>query len=542
MALLPQPAAGTDDTDASDVPSGYTYLLQFIAHDLVQTTIPFWTAADISVVSRNMRTAGLQLDTLYGGGPTVCPSAFEPAQRSAPPLLGAELPADGAIAMTADDRTVLRLGRVSAQAGALDMSAGQCPFRDLPRVDIRAAFGSTGEVDDTVNFDWAFQVCIADTRNADTVILSQLTVLFSIVHNAIARRMSNLPPQAAFSYARIAVLYMYYAIIINDLLPRILNDSVCAKIVGRHARDNRWLWRGDNVPLEFSHGAFRFGHAMIRQQYDLNSRSDDSGTLGVCATLTGDADVVAPADHEFLRPLPPNWIVEWSKFFYFDSTMGYPGAPAPNFARKLAPRASSIDQCSLFDRDNPDIPDGVTLRDALSATTAQMWTIDALVAEIRIRCPDLIPEDWLFGAPDPERDSKARQLRIWRWLKDLSAGDDMMPQRQMVRDNIHVLCRDLPLSLFVLLEAAADSSAGQSNGGRLGVLGSIIVGDVIGRRLAEGRAALEPFIGPARTALGALWGEIEAVTDMPKLIMFAERNGGVSNCEEMPFIAKTPDQ
>jgi hypothetical protein len=365
VALLPQPA-GTDDADASDVPSGYTYLLQFVAHDLVQTTIPFWAAADLNVVSRNMRSAGLQLDTLYGGGPTVSPSAFVPAEKPAVPPLGAALPPDGTIAMTADDRTALRLGRVSAQAGALDMSDGQCPFRDLPRVDIRTAFGSTGEFDDTVNFDWAFQISIADTRNADTVILSQLTVLFSIVHNAIARRMSNLPPQAAFSYARVAVLHMYYTIIINDLLPRILNESVCAKIAGRHARDHRWLWRGDNVPLEFSHGAFRFGHAMIRQQYDLNSRPDGSGTLGVCTTLTGNADVVAPADHEFLRPLPPSWIVEWSKFFCFDSTMGYPGAPPPNFARKLAPRASSIDLCSLFDRDNPDIPDGVTLRDALS--------------------------------------------------------------------------------------------------------------------------------------------------------------------------------
>ncbi len=223
VALLPQPGS-PDETDASDVPSGYTYLLQFVAHDLVQTTIPFWAAADITVVSRNMRSAGLQLDTLYGGGPTVCPGAFEPSGKIVPPVLGPGLPPDNTIAVTADDRTILRLGRTATGRGALDTSDGPCPFRDLPRVNVNKALGPPADADNTVNFDQAFQICIADGRNADTVILSQLTVLFSIVHNIIAHRMDDLPPQAAFSYARVAVLYMYYAIIAKDLLPRILHE------------------------------------------------------------------------------------------------------------------------------------------------------------------------------------------------------------------------------------------------------------------------------------------------------------------------------
>ncbi len=70
------------------------------------------------------------------------------------------------------------------------------------------------------------------------------------------------------------------------------------------------------------------------------------------------------------------------------------------------------------------------------------------------------------------------------------------------------------------------------------MLGSIIVGDVIGRRLAEGRAAIDPFMDPTRTALREIWTEIQAVTDMPKLIMFAERHGGLSKCVDMPFIAQ----
>src|ERR1700761_6940493 len=66
-------------SDNARIPSGYTYLLQFLAHDLVNTTVPFWAAADAGVSSRNTREAGLQLETLYGGGPVVCPIGFEPA-------------------------------------------------------------------------------------------------------------------------------------------------------------------------------------------------------------------------------------------------------------------------------------------------------------------------------------------------------------------------------------------------------------------------------------------------------------------------------
>ena len=46
------------------IPAGYTYLLQFVAHDLVETTVPFWAAAEAGVPSRNMRDAMLRLDGL----------------------------------------------------------------------------------------------------------------------------------------------------------------------------------------------------------------------------------------------------------------------------------------------------------------------------------------------------------------------------------------------------------------------------------------------------------------------------------------------
>ena len=89
-SLLPIAA----NNDNPRIPSGYTYLLQLVAHDLVDTTVPFWAAAEAGVPSRNMRNEPLALDTLYGGGPTICPMAFEPA------------------GIIPDSRTHLRLGKV----------------------------------------------------------------------------------------------------------------------------------------------------------------------------------------------------------------------------------------------------------------------------------------------------------------------------------------------------------------------------------------------------------------------------------------------
>src|SRR5262245_56084427 len=74
--------AGAAPTDNLAIPAGYTYLLQFVAHDLVATSIPFWALDDASLGVRNERTSRLRLDTLYGGGPAFNPSAYAPDDKT----------------------------------------------------------------------------------------------------------------------------------------------------------------------------------------------------------------------------------------------------------------------------------------------------------------------------------------------------------------------------------------------------------------------------------------------------------------------------
>ena len=76
------------------LPSGYTYLLQFVAHDLVHSAIPLSVAGSLGADTANARRTALKLETLFGSGPVGSPFVY--AQ---------DTPND-------ERRTKLRLGRM----------------------------------------------------------------------------------------------------------------------------------------------------------------------------------------------------------------------------------------------------------------------------------------------------------------------------------------------------------------------------------------------------------------------------------------------
>jgi hypothetical protein len=75
MALLAQrigeaSAAPEAKLENTGLPSGYTYLMQFIAHDLVDSVVSIRREAGaLRPSGLNARAAALMLDTLYGVGP-----------------------------------------------------------------------------------------------------------------------------------------------------------------------------------------------------------------------------------------------------------------------------------------------------------------------------------------------------------------------------------------------------------------------------------------------------------------------------------------
>src|SRR5262245_26213259 len=58
------------------IPSGYTYLLQFVAHDLVNSAIPLSIAGGLGAGTSNARRTPLMLESLYGSGPVSSPHLY----------------------------------------------------------------------------------------------------------------------------------------------------------------------------------------------------------------------------------------------------------------------------------------------------------------------------------------------------------------------------------------------------------------------------------------------------------------------------------
>lgn len=447
------------------IPAGYTYLLQLVAHDMVQTSVPFWVAAPLGLGSRNLRSSPLSLDTLYGGGPGAAALAYRNGRNAT------------------EDRAFLRVGRFKGTTAPVGY-----PAHDLARFNYG---GSNVEI---ANFAEPYITCAADPRNDDNLILAQLVALFASVHNSITRRLSGSRPEAMFGYAQAAMQGIYHSIIQHDLLPRLLHPDVSGALRERSADDGDWLWRTDAVPLEFTHGAFRIGHAMVRPNYTFN---DTNSALGIETVLDGDK-----FKGETRLAVRSNWTIDWAHFFNLQ-----PGIPI-NHSRRLSPTRSVLDPQDSFDPNDTTKPKALVLRDHMSAALARTWRVDALLDNILAHNNNPIPAGWRW------RDLGQRRSDIHGWLSTRCAG--------LTAADIATLATDPPLPLFVLLEAALDD---RIEGRHLGPLGSAIVGEVIGRSLNRQRRRSKAALDAATAAFDPVFREdMATIRSMPSLIEFAGRH------------------
>ncbi|HRD78313.1 MAG TPA: peroxidase family protein [Hyphomicrobiaceae bacterium] len=452
---LPAGIAGPLPFDNPQVPSAYTYLLQLAAHDLVHSSVSLaGTGADLGVSGIvNSRNVPLTLETIYGGGPEVCPHAYKIDQ--------AFVSSGGRVS-----RTRLRLGRLRID-NRLDAS---CPMRDVARGEPLHA--SDDPHRDPSASVWPSEALVADPRNDDHAILSQLTVLFHLLHNHLVDRMEALglpsdgpSEQQAFRRflaARTAVTLIYRHILRNDVLPRILHPDVTS-------------WYGSNsplevahgIPLEFTHGAFRFAHAMVRDRYSVTRD----------APLDTERALQQSSHRGFgFLPVSTEWRVDWRRF------VPVPGHPMPmNLSRRIGPSYPGVLSSSrLFPVLAPEagaasLPYGLIGRDLMSASLAGLWSVPALTAELQGRLgAGLVP------------DFAAWQAALGDWLTAQSVFDAA---------EVATLAADPPLPFYCLFEASKTLRAGLPHdtlgGLKLGVIGSIIVADTFHGALQRNPVAFD---------------------------------------------------
>jgi len=276
-----------------DVPAGYTYLGQFIDHDLTMDKTEVQLGDDVPPAQLVQgRSPRLDLDSLYGAGPGDPKSArfYE------------------------DDGVHLKVGDTRRVDGDAKKRG-----HDLPRVDGKRT------------------ALIPDPRNDENLIVAQTHVAFIRLHNAVVDALpSGLPSVKKFRQARKAVTLHYQWMIRHDYLPRIVDPALVADVFtnGRKVvQPDAGPTEVPTMPVEFSVAAFRLGHSMVRDSYNWNRRfPGQAGSLsymfdfsGLGGTLGGDLVLIS------------SWLADWRRMYDF-AAAGHPElAPASNvnFAKRI---------------------------------------------------------------------------------------------------------------------------------------------------------------------------------------------------------------
>jgi Animal haem peroxidase len=320
---------------------GYTYFGQFIAHDLTLDSTPLEGPYAEPELTPNYRTPFFDLDHIYGGGPEESPFLYQ--------------------------------GRGGEECFKVGATTPTGYLRDLPVEHGMVLIGD-----------------LQDTRNLDNLILRQLHVVFLKFHNEAIRQLGldppaitgidRLGPGTLFERAQRLVRWHYQWIIRHDLLPRILHNDVW------HYQERRRPRRPDpqegySVPIEFSLGAFRFGHSMVRNAYRLNCRQKRV----VIAELMALGQKVSP--------IPDDYLIEWGTFF--DGLPSSGPQASSSFIDTSIGRAMhglSPETIRLSNRLEPPHPSNLPVRTLLRGARAGLPSgqevAEALLAQGRIKASD----------------------------------------------------------------------------------------------------------------------------------------------------------
>ncbi|MGI9022175.1 MAG: peroxidase family protein [Acidimicrobiales bacterium] len=263
--------------DNPDLPSGYTYLGQFVDHDLTFDPMSALDRQNDPDALTDYRTPRFDLDSLYGRGPLDSPYLY-----------------DG------DDPAKLLVGRNVGK---------EFEPVDLPRNQQGRAL-------------------IGDPRNDVHFVVSQLHLAFIRFHNACVDHLRNqfFPVDELYEEARRLTRWHYQWVVVQDFVRRLVGDEVLAEVLvpdpatgGFRAALRFYRWKTEPfMPVEFSAAAYRFGHSLVRSAYTFNA------TLDPLPILSPNRDP-HPLQHlGGFRPLPATWTIEWPRFFVVDGSTPQP--------------------------------------------------------------------------------------------------------------------------------------------------------------------------------------------------------------------------
>ncbi|MCA9067545.1 MAG: hypothetical protein KDA84_01390, partial [Planctomycetaceae bacterium] len=119
---------------------------------------------------------------------------------------------------------------------------------------------------------------IGDPRNDENLLVSQIHRALLGFHNEVVKHILNNadgnPPgnKDLFEEARNTVTLHYHWIVLHEFLPLIVGEEMAADVIVNGRKFFKWEDRSDRpfIPVEFGGAAYRMGHTLIRETYNLN--------------------------------------------------------------------------------------------------------------------------------------------------------------------------------------------------------------------------------------------------------------------------------
>jgi len=276
-----------DDPDARDpeenqgITGGYTYLGQFIDHDLTLDPVSSLDRQNDPDSLVDFRTPRFDLDCIYGRGPDDQPYLYR----------------DGGLRML--------LGR------KLTGNDDDPKARDVPR--------------NTPSGKELARALIGDPRNDENVIVSQLQASFLRFHNRVADVMKG----SKFVDVQRMVRWHYQWVVLHDFLPTVIREDVYNAILPHVKKKTDVLEDPPNLlfynkpqnfafmPIEFSAAAYRFGHSMVRPFYRLNLTLPKPFLIFAFDTSKVKNGNIVQSGESLagFGAFPNKWAIDWRLFF-----------------------------------------------------------------------------------------------------------------------------------------------------------------------------------------------------------------------------------
>jgi hypothetical protein len=424
----------------SQIPAGFTYLGQFIDHDLTFDKTDVMLGTNVTPAQLlQARSPSLDLDSLYGAGPQ------DP----------------GSAKFYEADGLHLKMGKTTGPA--------KNGF-DLPR--------GAGNTDAKKR-----KAIIPDPRNDENLAVAQTHLAMIRFHNRVVdTQLAGVPAAQKFETAREIVTKHYQWMIRTDYLPRIAKASVVSNVFnsGRKAFEvNAAPTDVPTMPIEFSIAGFRLGHAMVRAAYNWNKIFDNGGgTLDLLFTFSATGGNLG-ADTR----LASIWIADFRRLYDFgEANKPDLTVPAGKFNRAMRIDTRIVDPLQHLPPQTVGLPNStgfndrrrnLAFRNLTRAKMVKLATGQQMASFLKNKGVNL---------------TKLTKAQI----RDGNNGADLGGLTAAQRDAV---LKDTPLWFYVLREA-------ELNGGKLSGVGGRIVAETFHRAM-EGSThsivrdtAFAPSLGP----------------------------------------------